>query len=110
MKDLNSNKLSKPREVFKNKELFSKYYDTPTTCCWLGTDTTDFVSGYVSPNIILFDANTSIKKSIMKFQTQDFKTMRQQQPNKIIFNSQLNLIISGHEDKEIKLFDVKSAS
>lgn len=26
------NIISEPREVFKNKELFSKYYDTPTTC------------------------------------------------------------------------------
>jgi hypothetical protein len=98
----------KLRHVFKNKELFSKYYDTPTTCCWLGEDSTDFICGFVSPNIIIFDANTGTKKGIIKYQTQDFKTMRQQQPNKIIFNNTVNLAISGHEDKEIKLFDVNA--
>lgn len=34
--------------------------------------------------------------------------MRQQQPNKIIYNNSINLVISGHEDKEIKLFDINS--
>lgn len=96
--------------MFKNKELFSKYYDTPTTCCWLGDDSTEFVCGFVSPNIIIFDANTGTKKGTIKFQTQDFKSMRQQQPNKVIYNSMLDLVISGHEDKEIKLFDVNSNS
>lgn len=62
----------------------------------------------MSPNIIIFDANTGTKKGIIKFQTQDFKSMRQQQPNKIIYNSSINLVISGHEDKEIKLFDINS--
>lgn len=72
------------RHTFKNKELFSKYHDTPTTCCWLGENTSNFISGFVSPNIILFDANTGTKKSSIKFQTKDFKTMEQQQPNKVI--------------------------
>jgi len=30
------------------------------------------------------------------------------QPNKIIFNEQLNLCISGNEDKEIKFFDLRA--
>lgn len=98
------------RHTFKNKELFSKYHDTPTTCWWLGEDTPNFISGFVSPNIIMFDANTGTKKSSIKFETQDFKTMEQQQPNKIIWNNMLNLVISGHEDKEIKLFDLRSNS
>jgi len=110
VKDLSEKSINKPRHVFKNKELFSKYYDTPTSCCWLGQDSTDFVSGYISPNIIVYDANTGTKKGIIKYQTQDFKTMRQQQPNKIIYNSAINLVVSGHEDKEIKLFDIKSNS
>jgi len=28
------------------------------------------------------------------------------QPNKIVFNEQLNLCITGNEDKEIKFFDI----
>lgn len=71
-------------------------------------NTSDFIWGYVSPNIIIFDTNTGTKKGIIKFQTQDFKSMRQQQPNKIIYNNSINLVISGHEDKEIKLFDINS--
>ena len=103
-----ANATSKIRHVFKNKELFSKYYDTPTSWWWIGEDTTDFIWGYVSPNIIIFDANTGTKKGIIKFQTQDFKSMKQQQPNRIIYNNSINLVISGHEDKEIKLFDINS--
>jgi len=30
------------------------------------------------------------------------------QPNKIVFNEFLNLIITGNEDKEIKFFDIRS--
>ena len=52
-------------------------------------NTSDFIWGYVSPNIIIFDTNTGTKKGIIKFQTQDFKSMRQQQPNKIIYNNSI---------------------
>ena len=93
--------------TFKNKELFSKYHDTPTTCCWLG-DTSNFIAGFVSPNFIVFDALTGKKKSSLTYATEEFKPMEQQQPNKVVYNSHIKLAISGHEDKEIKLFDLNS--
>lgn len=92
----------------KKQRMSGKILDTPTTCCWLGANATDFACGFISPNLIIFDANTGAKKSFIKYQTQKYKTMEEQQPNRIIFNSFLNLMVSGHEDKEIKLFDVNS--
>ena len=33
-----------------------------------------------------------------------------QQPNKVIFNSAYQLLITGNEDKEIKFFDLRTGS
>lgn len=42
--------------TFEYKSLFSKHFDTPTSCAWVGGGST-FVSGYVAPHLVLFDAS-----------------------------------------------------
>ena len=77
--------------------------ETPTCLAW--NDKNSIFSSFVSPIVKLFDIET--KRCISDFCFNIDKNLPNdfQQANKIIYNSTKSLLVSGHENKQIKFSD-----
>lgn len=77
------------------------------TCIEWNTSSSLF-SSYVSPIVKCFDVETKKVLFDLNFQHEKTLTFQQQQANSIKYNSDKSLLISAHENKQIKFFDVRS--
>jgi striatin 1/3/4 len=91
---------------FKNGNLHN--YDTPTSVNWIYGKHDGIIAGYVfSPSLAIFDKENGKLIHTMKF-GEDSLVNNNNQPNKILTHPSLSCVVSGHEDKQIRFFDLNS--
>lgn len=84
----------------------SKVTDVPTSVSWL--DSSSFVVGYsLSENICVFDVNKSYPVHIYPQQNKSGTVHHGSQPNRVRCSQ--NLIITGHESRNVKVYDRRKA-
>jgi len=62
---------------------------------------------YIAPVIKAFDIETGKSINDLSFTVEKNSPYECQQTNKIIYHGFFNLLISGHEDRQIRFFDTK---
>lgn len=89
--------------VFKN--LHYNFIEIPTSSCWSSLNKQNIFISYIAPYIRQYDIETG--KSIIDYTYTVEKNIpfECQQSNKIIYNEKLNLLLTGHEDRQVRLFD-----
>jgi striatin 1/3/4 len=80
--------------------------NTPTCCTWVKGDSNTFIVGYTSPYLNIYDRHTG-KPTIVKFIKDSVTPNFTYQINKLVTTNQ-NLVISAHEDKHMRFFDLNS--
>ncbi|OMJ90507.1 hypothetical protein SteCoe_7094 [Stentor coeruleus] len=84
-------------------------FHIPTCSTWLITELNSFVVGYTTPYLNIFDKTTG-KPSIIRFVKENEVCERVNQINCIVASGDTSLVVSGHEDKHLRFFDVNSCS
>lgn len=90
-----------------SKSLRMNVHDIPTCIEW--ENESRLISSYVSPIINVFDVETRKVLISTSFQSEIDKSLlhNEQQVNSLVFNKELNLTVTGHENRHIKFFDFR---
>jgi WD40 repeat protein len=89
--------------TFKNN--FYNFIEIPTSSYWWMKNPNCIFVSHIAPYIKLYDIETG--KSIYDFSYNVEKNIpfECQQANKIVFGENVNLLITGHEDRQLRFFD-----
>lgn len=82
--------------------------DVPTSMCWSFPSDNVIVGYSNSASICIFDLETAALEMVLTHKRTNTSHSASSQCNKVIFNKNFNLIISGDEDQSIRLFDHKT--
>jgi hypothetical protein len=89
--------------TFKNHHY--NFIEIPTSSSWSTKNKQNIFVSYIAPYIKQFDIETG--KSVVDYSYNVEKNIpfECQQSNKIIYNDKLNLLLTGHEDRQVRVFD-----
>jgi striatin 1/3/4 len=82
--------------------------EVPTSASWIPSYPNMLVVSYRNPLFSIFDKVTGRSKGSVALEVDTSLPLINQQINKIIAHPSMPLSITGHENKQIKLFDLNS--
>ena len=91
--------------VFRNRR--DNIIEIPTSCDWRPEISSQIIVSHIAPYIRLYDIETGQNVNDFSFEVERNIQYESKQVNKIAFFNN-DLFATGHEDKHIKFFDVKS--
>jgi WD40 repeat protein len=89
--------------IFKNHHY--NFIEIPTCSYWNTLNTNSIYVSYIAPYIKLYDIETAKAISDCSYNVAGNIPYECQQINKILFNEKSGLLFSGHEDRQIRIFD-----
>ncbi len=81
--------------------------EIPTSSAWSTIMPNVLNISYIAPVIKAFDIETGKSINDLAFTVEKNSPYECQQTNKIIYHGFFNLLVSGHEDRQIRFFDTK---
>ena len=91
--------------VFRNRR--DNIIEIPTSCDWRPEISSQIIVSHIAPYIRLYDIETGQNVKDFSFDVERNIQYESKQVNKIAFFNN-DLFLTGHEDKHVKFFDVKS--
>lgn len=79
--------------------------EIPTSCAWNSTSNSILNVSYIAPIIKTYDIESGKSVNDLTFVVEKNSPYECQQTNKLINHSFFNLLVSGHEDRQIRFFD-----
>ena len=91
--------------VYRNRR--DNIIEIPTSCDWRPEISSQIIVSHIAPYIRLYDIETGQNVNDFSFDIERNIQYESKQVNKIVFYNN-DLFATGHEDKHVKFFDVKS--
>jgi striatin 1/3/4 len=89
--------------TFKNN--YYNFIEIPTSSHWSSKSYNNIYVSHIAPYIKLYDVETGKSVCDYNYSVEKNIPFECQQSNKIIFHDAANVLITGHEDRQIRFFD-----
>jgi striatin 1/3/4 len=93
--------------MFRNH--YYNFIEIPTSCTWDELNDNIIYVSHVASYIKVYDIETGQSKGDMVYYVEKNIPYESQQANKILYHKD-NLIVTGHEDRQIRFFDIRTNS
>ena len=91
--------------IFRNRR--DNIIEIPTSCDWRPEISSQIIVSYIAPYIRLYDIEKGQNVNDFSFDVERNIQYESKQVNKIVFFNN-DIFVTGHEDKHVKFFDIKS--
>ena len=91
--------------IFRNRR--DNNIEIPTSCDWRPEISSQIIVSYIAPYIRLYDIEKGQNINDFSFDVERNIQYESKQVNKIVFFNN-DIFVTGHEDKNVKFFDIKS--
>ena len=91
--------------IFRNRR--DNIIEIPTSCDWRPEISSQIIVSYIAPYIRLYDIEKGQNINDFSFDVERNIQYESKQVNKIVFFNN-DIFVTGHEDKHVKFFDIKS--